>query len=98
MHIKVKTICFDKTGTLTKGELRYSKIYNYSNIEENRNIKKQQQVQKTNLNIQQQEQLLKSTKEKNIELEEIKEFKAIPGFGIEGITQNGDKYLIGNKN
>ena len=29
--------------------------------------------------------------------EEIKEFKAIPGFGVEGITKKGEKYLIGNK-
>ena len=31
---KVKTIVFDKTGTLTKGHLSISKIYNYSNSNE----------------------------------------------------------------
>ena len=28
---------------------------------------------------------------------EIKEFKAIPGFGVEAIIESGEKYLIGNK-
>ena len=41
--------------------------------------------------------IVKKAQDEKIELEEIKEFKAIPGFGVEGITQNGDRYLIGNK-
>ena len=37
---KVKTICFDKTGTLTKGTLTVSRMYNYSNKDEKRIIKR----------------------------------------------------------
>ena len=79
---KVKTICFDKTGTLTKGELSISKIYNYSNIEEN-------EILKTVASIENKSEhpiaraIVKKAQEEKIELEEIKEFKAIPGFGIE---------------
>ena len=93
---KVKTICFDKTGTLTKGELSISKIYNYSNIEENEILKNVASIEnKSEHPIARA--IVKKAQEEKIELEEIKEFKAIPGFGVEGITQNGDKYLIGNK-
>ena len=93
---KVKTICFDKTGTLTKGELSISKIYNYSNIEENEILRKVASIEKKSEHPIARA-IVKKAKEEKIKLEEIKEFKAIPGFGVEGITQNGEKYLIGNK-
>ena len=93
---KVKTICFDKTGTLTKGELNISKIYNYSNIEEKEILKKVASIEnKSEHPIARA--IVKKAQEEKIDLEDIKEFKAIPGFGVEGITLNGDKYLIGNK-
>ena len=41
--------------------------------------------------------IVKKAQEEKITLEDIKDFKAIPGFGVEGTTQNGEKYLIGNK-
>ena len=93
---KVKTICFDKTGTLTKGELSISKIYNYSNIEAKEILRKVASIEnKSEHPIARA--IVKKAQEEKIELEEIKEFKAIPGFGVEGITQNGDRFLIGNK-
>ena len=93
---KVKTICFDKTGTLTKGELSISKIYNYSNINENEILRKVASIEnKSEHPIARA--IVKKAQEEKLELEEIKEFKAIPGFGVEGITSSGDKYLIGNK-
>mgnify|MGYP002584777261 CR=1 FL=1 len=93
---KVKTICFDKTGTLTKGELNISKIYNYSNIEEKEILKKVASIEnKSEHPIARA--IVKKAQEEKIKLEDIKEFKAIPGFGVEGISLNGDKYLIGNK-
>ena len=93
---KVKTICFDKTGTLTKGELSISKIYNYSNIEENKILRKVASIEKKSEHPIARA-IVKKAQEEKIELEEIKEFKAIPGFGVEGITKKGEKYLIGNK-
>ena len=93
---KVKTICFDKTGTLTKGELNISKIYNYSNIEEKEILKKVASIEnKSEHPIARA--IVKKAQEEKIKLEDIKKFKAIPGFGVEGIALNGDKYLIGNK-
>ena len=92
---KVKTICFDKTGTLTKGILSVSKIYNYGRIEENELIKKVASIEnKSEHPIARA--IVNYAKEKNIELEEVKKFKAIAGFGVSAETNEGDKYLIGN--
>lgn len=92
---KVKTICFDKTGTLTKGILSVSKIYNYGGIEESELIKKVASIEnKSEHPIARA--IVNYAKEKNIELEEVKEFKAIAGFGVSAETNEGDKYLIGN--
>ena len=93
---KVKTICFDKTGTLTKGELSISKLYNYSNIDG-------KEILKTVASIENKSEhpiaraIVKKAQDEKIKLKEIKEFKAIPGFGVEAIIESGEKYLIGNK-
>ena len=92
---KVKTICFDKTGTLTKGELTISKIYNYSSLNENEIIKLIASIEnKSEHPIARA--IINEAKNRKIELEEILEFKAIPGYGVSA-TINEKKYLIGNK-
>ena len=92
---KVKTICFDKTGTLTKGELTISKIYNYSNLSENEIIKLVASIEnKSEHPIARA--IVNEAKNKKIDLEEIVEFKAIPGYGVSAIIKE-KKYLIGNK-
>ena len=93
---KAKTICFDKTGTLTKGMLNISKIYNYSNLEEKELLKNIASIEnKSEHPIA--KAIVNKAIEENIELVEVKEFKAIAGFGVEAIMQNEDKYLIGNR-
>ena len=92
---KVKTICFDKTGTLTKGELTISKIYNYNNLSENEIIKLVASIEnKSEHPIARA--IVNEAKNKKIDLEEITEFKAIPGYGVSAIIKE-KKYLIGNK-
>ena len=91
----VKTVVFDKTGTLTKGNLSISKIYNYSNEDENnliRNIasienKSEHPIAKGIVNY---------AKEKNIELIDVATFKSIPGYGLQSKIED-DEYYIGNK-
>ena len=92
---KIKTICFDKTGTLTKGELTISKIYNYSNLKENEIIKIVASIEnKSEHPIARA--IVNEAKNQKIELEDVEEFKSIPGYGVSAnINQN--KYLIGNK-
>ena len=93
---KAKTICFDKTGTLTKGILSISKIYNYSDLEEKELLKNIASIEKKSEHPIARAIVNKADEEK-IELEELKEFKAITGFGVEATMQNDDKYLIGNR-
>ena len=93
---KVKAICFDKTGTLTKGELSIYKLYNYSNIDEKEILKIVASIEnKSEHPIARA--IVKKAQDEKIKLKEIKEFKAIPGFGVEAIIESGEKYLIGNK-
>ncbi len=92
---KVKAICFDKTGTLTKGELTISKIYNYSSLPENEIIKLVASIEnKSEHPIARA--IVNEAKSFKIELEEIADFKAIPGYGVSA-TVKEKRYLIGNK-
>ena len=92
---KVKTIVFDKTGTLTNGTLSISKIYNYSNVVEEDILKQVASIEKKSehpiaLAI------INSAIEKNIELVEVTDFKAIAGYGVYAKIKN-DEFYIGNR-
>lgn len=92
---KVKTVVFDKTGTLTKGELTVSKIYNYSELDEDKLIEIVASIE----NYSEHpigKGIVKYAKEKNIKLNEVQEFKAITGQGIRGKIENKE-FLIGNR-
>ena len=93
---KVKTICFDKTGTLTKGVLSVSKIYNYTNLSDAELLKDIASIEKKSEHPIALAIVNKAIEEK-IELEDVKNFKAIPGFGLEASTKEDNKYLIGNR-
>ncbi len=93
---KVKTICFDKTGTLTKGVLSVSKIYNYTNLSDVELFKDIASIEKESEHPIAMAIVNKAIEEK-IELEDVKSFKAIPGFGLEASTKEDNKYLIGNR-
>ena len=90
---KIKTICFDKTGTLTKGTLNISKVYNYSNMDEKELINKVASMEKKSEHPIARAIVAVAENEK---LEAVNEFKAIPGYGIDGTIEN-DKYIIGNR-
>lgn len=93
---KVKTICFDKTGTLTKGVLSVSKIYNYTDLSDIELLKDIASIEKKSEHPIAMAIVNKAIEEK-IELEDVKSFKAIPGFGLEASTKEDNKYLIGNR-
>lgn len=92
---KVKTICFDKTGTLTKGKLTISKIYNYSVIEEKEIIKIVASIEKKSEHPIARA-IVAEAEENKIDLEEIEEFEAIPGYGVKAKINNNE-YFIGNR-
>lgn len=91
---KVKTICFDKTGTLTKGKLTISKICNYSNLSDDELIKAVASIEnKSEHPIARA--IVTASKQRNIKLEEVEDFKAIPGYGVFAKIKN-DEFYIGN--
>ena len=92
---KVKTIVFDKTGTLTNGILSISKIYNYSDENEDDIIKQIASIEnKSEHPIARA--IVNYTNDKKMNLKEVAEFKSIPGYGVYAKLSN-DKYYIGNK-
>ncbi len=93
---KVKTVVFDKTGTLTNGKLGVSKIYNYTgeNIDNNNLLKIITSIEnKSEHPIA--KGIVNYAADNNLQLEEVEEFKNIPGYGVKAQYQ-GKSYLIGN--
>ena len=86
---KTKAIMFDKTGTLTTGKPIVTDVSD-------------NQILKIAASLEQGsehalgEAILVSAKEKKITLSKVSNFKAHPGFGIEGGLA-GKRYLLGNR-
>ena len=92
---KVKTIIFDKTGTLTKGTLSFSKMYNYSDLTDDDILKIIAGVEKKSEHPI-AKAIVEEAEKRNIDFDEVKEFKAISGQGVFAVVENYD-VLIGNK-
>lgn len=92
---KVKTIIFDKTGTLTKGTLSFSKMYNYSDLSDDDIFKVIAGVEKKSEHPI-AKAIVEEAEKRNIDFDEVKEFKAISGQGVFAVVENYD-VLIGNK-
>lgn len=92
---KISTAIFDKTGTLTKGTLTVSKIYNYTEFDENEILEILASGEKKSSHPIALA-IVNFAKEKNIKLKTLEEFEEIPGKGIV-IKIEGNKYYIGNK-
>lgn len=92
---KVKTIIFDKTGTLTKGTLSFWKMYNYSDLTDDDILKIIAGVEKKSEHPI-AKAIVEEAEKRNIDFDEVKEFKAILGQGVFAVVENYD-VLIGNK-
>ena len=88
---KVDTIVFDKTGTLTYGNLKISKLYNYSNYNNSKLLNIISSIEsKSNHPIA-------SAFKTNDKLQKVTNFKNIDGIGLEGVTNNKEYYVGNNK-
>ena len=87
---KIATVVFDKTGTLTYGKLKISKIYNYSNLNDNEII-----TLAGSLELQSSHPISTAFSE-YIQIKEVKNFENIPGYGIKGIIENST-IILGNR-
>ena len=88
---KVDTIVFDKTGTLTYGNLKISKLYNYSNYNNSKLLNIISSIEsKSNHPIA-------SAFKTNDKLQKVTSFKNIDGIGLKGVINNKEYYVVNNK-
>lgn len=88
---KVDTIVFDKTGTLTYGNLKISKLCNYSNYNNSKLLNIVSNIEsKSNHPIA-------SAFKTNDKLQKVTNFKNIDGIGLKGVTNNKEYYIGNNK-
>ncbi|MBI4653003.1 copper-translocating P-type ATPase [Candidatus Kuenenbacteria bacterium] len=92
---KIKTIVFDKTGTLTKGKPELTDIIGLSSSDEEEIASIAASLEKLSEHPL-AEAIVKYVEEESISLDEVNNFKAIPGHGVEGIIKN-QKYFFGNR-
>lgn len=89
---KVDTVVFDKTGTLTYGNLKIAKIWNFENRDDLMEIVCSIESKSTHpISNAFQEYLLEHKANKK----EVKEYKDLPGLGIEA-SINKKRYALGN--
>lgn len=88
---KIDTVIFDKTGTLTYGNLRISKIYNYSKMDDEEILKFAKAVEK-----QSSHPISKAFKDIKTDYL-VDEFENIQGIGIKGIVEDKEIYIGNNK-
>ncbi|MCL5411051.1 MAG: heavy metal translocating P-type ATPase [Patescibacteria group bacterium] len=92
---KVNAIIFDKTGTLTKGKPEVTDILTFSDADEDEILTISASLEKSSEHPL-AEAIYSYAEEENIKFDEVFNFKAIPGHGVEG-TINKTKYYFGNR-
>ncbi|MCR4305797.1 MAG: heavy metal translocating P-type ATPase, partial [Candidatus Daviesbacteria bacterium] len=92
---KIKAIIFDKTGTLTKGKPEVTDIESLRDIDEMELLAIAASLEKQSEHPL-AEAIYKEAEEEKLPMEEVKEFKAIPGHGVQGNLQERTFYF-GNR-
>ena len=92
---KLDTMVFDKTGTLTKGEFGVSEVVSLGDWSEDEVLKMAASIEKESEHSI-AKAIVKKAGEEEIQLEEVKNFEAIPGKGAKAQV-NGKEILAGNE-
>ncbi len=92
---KIKAIIFDKTGTLTNGKPEVTDILSFSNTDEDDILQISASLEKSSEHPL-AEAIYSYAEEEGIKIDEVVDFKAIPGHGVEGNIQS-KKYYFGNR-
>ncbi len=98
---KINAIVFDKTGTLTKGKPEVTDIIRIKN-DELRMMNDENEILRVAASLEilsehpLAEAIANKAKEKNVTLQEVTNFKAIPGHGVMGDIV-GVTYYLGNR-
>lgn len=92
---KVKTIVLDKTGTITNGKLMLTKIFNYSNQNDDDILSICSSIERYSEHPIARAIVDYATKKGLKELS-VNDFEAIPGYGVRANIDNNE-YIIGNR-
>ena len=92
---KIKAIVFDKTGTLTNGKPEVTDIASFSNTDEDDILQISASLEKSSEHPL-AEAIYSYAEEEGVKIDEVIDFKAIPGHGVEGKI-HGKKYYFGNR-
>jgi len=92
---KVNAIVFDKTGTLTKGKPEVTDVLTFAETDEEEAVAIAAGLEKLSEHPL-AEAIYAYSQEENIKIEEVKNFRAVPGHGVVGEI-NGEKYFFGNR-
>lgn len=86
----VDTIAIDKTGTLTKGRPELTDVQAADHVDENDILQLMASVEKLSEHPI-GEAIVQAANDRDLKLKEVKDFSAVTGFGVEGLT--GDHQL-----
>ncbi len=92
---KIDTIVFDKTGTLTNGKPEVTDIVPIGNITKDEILRLSSSIEKGSEHSL-AEAITKKGEEENIKILNVSKFKAVAGYGVEGIIDNKQVYF-GNR-
>ena len=95
MACKVNAIVFDKTGTLTKGKPEVTDILAFAERDEDDILQITASLEKLSEHPL-AEAIYTYAGEEGVDLDEVKNFKAVPGHGVQGEI-NGVVYYFGNR-
>ncbi|MDW8140969.1 MAG: heavy metal translocating P-type ATPase [Candidatus Bipolaricaulota bacterium] len=91
---KLTTVILDKTGTLTKGKPEVTDVIAISGVTES-DVLRLAAIAERGSEHPLGEAIVKRAHEQNLQLEEAREFVAVPGHGIRA-SLNGKRILLGN--
>ena len=92
---KIKAVVFDKTGTLTKGKPEVTDIISFDSLSSENILMFAASLEKQSEHSL-AEAIYSYASDKSIILKEVKEFSAIPGYGVKGLI-DGQEYYFGNR-
>jgi len=92
---KINAVIFDKTGTLTKGKPEVTDILTFTDTDEDEVLEIAASLEKLSEHPL-AEAIYEYSQEEGCALEEVSNFKAIPGHGVHG-TLRETEYFFGNR-
>jgi P-type Cu+ transporter len=92
---RVNAVIFDKTGTITKGKPEVTDILSFGSADEDEVLTVAASLEKSSEHPL-AEAIYSYAGEEGVTLDEVTDFQAIPGHGVQGVV-NGTLYYFGNR-